>query len=75
MKNRVLSTIINRLSNISNRYILHQDRRVVIRQIPIKTSLHMHENLIQGDAPIIEYRKRRSQLQNSTENTQRQAVQ
>jgi len=70
VKIRFLSAIINRLSNISNRFILHQDRRVVITQLPIKTSLHMHENLIQGDAPIIEYRKRRAQLQNSGEDTQ-----
>jgi hypothetical protein len=45
-----------------NSYILHQDRRVVLTQLPIKSELQMGENLIQGDLPIIEYRKRRATL-------------
>ena len=57
-----LKQLVNSISNISNRYILHQDRRVVLTQIPKKTELKMDENLIQGDAPIIEYRKRRAAL-------------
>jgi len=62
MKLPVLKQIVNRFSNISNRYILHQDRHVVLTQKPIKTELRMDENLIQGDLPIIEYRKRRALL-------------
>ena len=62
MKIPVLKQIVNHMSNISNKYILHQDRRVVLTQIPKKTELKMGENLIQGDAPIIEYRKRRALL-------------
>jgi phenylpropionate dioxygenase-like ring-hydroxylating dioxygenase large terminal subunit len=62
MKTPVLKEIVNSLSNISNRVILHQDRRVVLTQIPKKTKLHMDENLIQGDLPIIEFRKRRDEL-------------
>ncbi|MGV8905446.1 MAG: Rieske 2Fe-2S domain-containing protein [Acetobacterium sp.] len=58
----VLKQVFNKLSNIGNRYILHQDRRVVLTQKPIKTELKMKENLIQGDLPIIEYRKRRAFL-------------
>lgn len=58
----VLKQIVNSLSNISNKYILHQDRRVVLTQIPTKSELKMGEKLIQGDAPIIEYRKRRAVL-------------
>jgi|LGOV01.1.fsa_nt_gb phenylpropionate dioxygenase-like ring-hydroxylating dioxygenase large terminal subunit len=56
----VLKQLINQGSKVSNRYILHQDRRVALIQKPIKTELKMSENLIQGDAPIIEYRKRRA---------------
>ena len=62
MKIPVLRQMVNGMSNISNKYILHQDRRVVLTQIPKKTDLKMGENLIQGDAPIIEYRKRRALL-------------
>lgn len=58
----ILRQVVNSLSNISNKYILHQDRRVVMTQIPKKTELRMGENLIQGDAPIIEFRKRRAFL-------------
>ncbi len=58
----VLKQMVNGLSSIGNRYILHQDRRVVLTQIPKKTELKMGENLIQGDAPIIAYRKRRAEL-------------
>ena len=58
----VLKQMVNGLSRISNRYILHQDRRVVLTQIPKKSELKMGEHLIQGDAPIIEYRKRRAML-------------
>lgn len=62
MKVPVLKQLVNKMSNISNKYILHQDRRVVLAQIPKKTEFKMNENLIQGDAPIIEYRKRRAFL-------------
>jgi phenylpropionate dioxygenase-like ring-hydroxylating dioxygenase large terminal subunit len=62
MKIPVLKQIVNKMSNISNKYILHQDRRVVLTQMPKKTEVKMAENLIQGDAPIIEYRKRRAFL-------------
>ena len=62
MKVPGLKQMVNYFSNFSNKYILHQDRRVVLTQLPIRTELKMGENLIQGDAPIIEYRKRRAQL-------------
>ena len=62
MKVPGLKQMVNYFSNSSNKYILHQDRRVVLTQLPIRTELKMGENLIQGDAPIIEYRKRRAQL-------------
>ncbi|MGB4661047.1 MAG: aromatic ring-hydroxylating dioxygenase subunit alpha [Mobilitalea sp.] len=58
----VLRQIVNILSNIANKKILHQDRRVVITQLPKKSELTMGENLIQGDLPIIEYRKKRNEL-------------
>ena len=62
MKAPLLKQIVNSLSSISNRYILHQDRRVVLTQLPKKTELKMGENLIQGDAPIIAFRKKRAEL-------------
>lgn len=60
----VLKQVVNILSNMFNRKILHQDRYVVITQLPKKSELIMDENLIQGDLPIIEYRKKRNELKN-----------
>lgn len=62
MKTPGLKQIVGRASIFSNKFILHQDRRVVLKQLPIKSELLMGENLIQGDLPIIEYRKRRELL-------------
>jgi phenylpropionate dioxygenase-like ring-hydroxylating dioxygenase large terminal subunit len=45
-----------------NRVVLGQDRRVVLTQRPIKTALKMVESLVQGDLPIVEYRRRRQEL-------------
>ena len=58
----VLRDAMNGLGDVANRTILHQDRRVVLTQLPKKSELSMGENLVQGDLPIIEFRKRRDQL-------------
>jgi phenylpropionate dioxygenase-like ring-hydroxylating dioxygenase large terminal subunit len=50
------------ISNRSNIYIERQDRRVVITQRPHRSDLRIGEKLIPGDAPIIEYRRRRNAL-------------
>ncbi|MFW9829089.1 MAG: Rieske 2Fe-2S domain-containing protein [Candidatus Thorarchaeota archaeon] len=58
----ILKAIINRLANIFNIIILHQDRNVVMTQQPNKTQLKMGEKLFQGDNPIMYYRRRRDEL-------------
>lgn len=65
----ILGALVTSLSNIFNRIILHQDRRVVLTQIPKKSDLQMQEQLIQGDLPIIEFRKKRQQLKEEYKNT------
>ena len=59
----IIRELFNWLSRYGNRVILHQDRRVVQTQLPKASSLKMSEVLIQGDRPIVEYRKRRKELQ------------
>jgi phenylpropionate dioxygenase-like ring-hydroxylating dioxygenase large terminal subunit len=59
-----LSRLVSRLSMPSNVYIAHEDRRVVITQQPKASGLKVGEILIQGDLPVIEYRKKRAELQN-----------
>jgi len=67
MRVPVLKQLVNALSSVSNSVILHQDRRVVLTQLPKKSEFTMKENLLQGDLPILEYRKRRDQLKRANE--------
>ena len=62
MRVPVLRELVNALNAVSNSVILHQDRRVVLTQLPKKSEFKMKENLVQGDLPILEFRKRRDQL-------------
>jgi phenylpropionate dioxygenase-like ring-hydroxylating dioxygenase large terminal subunit len=55
--------LMGHLGNIADRVILHQDRRVVLTQLPKKSGLSIGENLVPGDAPIIQFRLRRDLLQ------------
>lgn len=59
LSGKLLTVIANR---IGNKKILRQDKSVVITQQPVKSELKMGENLIQGDLPIIEFRKKRAEL-------------
>lgn len=59
----IIRDIVNFFGNISNRYILNQDRRVVLRQRPIKTELKkMGEKLMPGDRAILTFRQLRHEL-------------
>lgn len=70
MRVPVLRTLVNALSALTNTVILHQDRRVVLTQLPKKTEFSMKENLVQGDLPILEFRKKRDQLKKQSENSE-----
>ncbi|MPM73767.1 hypothetical protein SDC9_120749 [bioreactor metagenome] len=63
----VLKQLVNALSAILNSVILHQDRRVVLTQLPKKSEFMMKENLVQGDLSILEFRKRRDLLKKASE--------
>ena len=58
----ILRDIFNWFSKYGNRVILNQDQRVVQTQVPKVSKLKMKEVLLQGDPPIIEYRKKRDIL-------------
>jgi len=62
MRVPILRDIVNRLSMPFNIIIAHQDRRAVITELPKRTTLKMGEKLIQGDFPIVAYRRRREEL-------------
>jgi phenylpropionate dioxygenase-like ring-hydroxylating dioxygenase large terminal subunit len=63
----VLGKLVSRLAMPSNVYIAHEDRRVVTTQQPKASGLKTGEILIQGDLPVIEYRKKRATLQDLVE--------
>lgn len=63
----VIRDVVGKLSDMMNKVILHQDRRVVLTQLPKKSELKMGENLIPGDLPIIEFRKKREELKKMAE--------
>ena len=62
MKTPILRQIMGFFGNIANLVIERQDRRVVITQQPKRPDLDIGEILIQGDGPIITYRKIRRLL-------------
>ncbi len=57
MKLPVLRQLVNWSGALSNLVIERQDKRVVITQTPKRSFLHMGEKMIQGDSPIIAYRR------------------
>ncbi|WGS64710.1 aromatic ring-hydroxylating oxygenase subunit alpha [Marinitoga aeolica] len=63
-KSRLLNKIIGKFAIPFNKKVLNQDKEVVETQIPKKSELKMKENLITGDLPILEYRKKRDELKN-----------
>lgn len=63
----ILKEIFNWFSKYGNRVILDQDRRVVQTQVPKPSSLKMDEVLLQGDRPIVAYRRRREELKGQTD--------
>lgn len=62
VKTPIVRQVFDLLSNLSNIIIERQDRRVVVTQRPFRSELRMGEKLIPGDAPVIEYRRRRQAL-------------
>lgn len=57
-----LRGLVNWFGSRFDKIVLRQDKRVVIKQVPIKTGLAMGEKLVQGDRPIAEYRQYRHEL-------------
>lgn len=59
----VIGQFIAWIISVFSIIILHQDKRVVEKQTPIKSDLKMGEKLIAADQPIILYRRERHRLQ------------
>lgn len=63
----VLGKLAAMLAMPMNVYIAHEDRRVVVTQQPKASGLKIGEILIQGDLPVVEYRRKRAALQAQAE--------
>lgn len=66
----LLDRLAAQLAMPFNLIVAHQDRRVVTTQRPKASALRSGEKLIQGDRPIVEYRRRRDELLREAENAQ-----
>jgi phenylpropionate dioxygenase-like ring-hydroxylating dioxygenase large terminal subunit len=62
----ILKSVFNYFSRFGNQFILNQDRRIVVTQEPKISQLRSGEKLIQGDLPIIFYRRRRQEMINES---------
>ena len=62
MKIPILRQLFNWAGLVGSFIIERQDRRVVITQRPKRSFLQMGEKLVQGDSPIIAYRRHREEL-------------
>ncbi|QEE15842.1 Rieske 2Fe-2S domain-containing protein [Promethearchaeum syntrophicum] len=65
LKFPILKQIASFFGKLGSIIILHQDRRVVETQSPKSSSWKSDENLIQGDRPIVYYRRKRHELKNT----------
>ena len=63
----VLRRLFNWIGKVASIIILRQDNRIVITQLPKKSTLKMNEQLTAGDLPIVVYRKHRQQLQEASD--------
>jgi len=70
----ILSGWVAQLAMPFNLRVAHQDRRLVVTQEPKPSALKMDEQLIRGDRPIVEYRRRRQQLLEANSESGRGAV-
>lgn len=68
MRLPLLQQIYGWIGSLGNLVIERQDKRVVVTEWPLRPDLGIGEVLIQGDSPIILYRKRRRALIDGREN-------
>ena len=60
---RPVNKAIAWLGSRANKIVERQDKRVVRTQLPKASALSIGENLVAADLPIVEYRRRRHELQ------------
>ncbi len=69
----LVGKIFTLLAMPMNIFIAHEDRYIVETQEPKASGLKIGEILIQGDLPIIEYRRRRAELQAKSNSYQKES--
>jgi phenylpropionate dioxygenase-like ring-hydroxylating dioxygenase large terminal subunit len=66
VSNRVLAKPFEWLMSVSNRFILNQDKRVVMTQTPVDSGDAQHDRLIGADRAINQFRKWHARLMEAT---------
>ncbi len=64
--NRIINKMIAWLGSRANKVIERQDKRIVETQLPKASSLYTKESLVAADLPIMEYRRKRAELQGTS---------
>ncbi len=67
VRNPVAAQLFEFFIGLSNRYILDQDRRVVVTQTPLDSSMAADDRFIGADRAIIQYRRIHQQLLSACE--------
>ncbi len=68
----LIDKLIAKMGSAANKIIERQDKRVVETQLPKASDYYMSESLVAADYPIMEYRRRRHELQIGFEGKQKE---
>ncbi len=60
---KAIDRLIATLGSIANIIVERQDKRIVETELPKKTGMSIGESLLAADLPILEYRRKRAELQ------------
>lgn len=71
---RGINRLIAKLGSKANKVIERQDKRIVETQLPKSSALYMDESLVAADYPIMEYRRKRSELQGAADGKMNERV-
>ena len=63
---KAIDKLIAKMGSWANKIVERQDKRIVETQLPKASGLSIGEKLVAADLPIMEYRRRRSELQRAS---------
>ena len=70
---KAIDKFIAKLGSLANKVVERQDKRIVETQLPKTSGISIGENLVAADFPIMEYRRKRHELQQKTARSEEKA--